>query len=390
MLKSLISASSGGIAGDKFTLEFPEATFGDRLAGIFHEFEIEIEVVKGEHALSRDFAGPEAVTQKCFGKTGNVRVGVGTQWKWIELEFLIFNVDGAVRGEGLSVAGAAGGVNAVKHINALANHFEKLGGRSKSHRVAGFVLRKEGFGVLDGGEHFVFRFTDRDSADGVSVEIEIDEFAGGLLPEIGIDASLNDSEVELSTGSTDGLVGFNPLLAALSPSGGEVGGFLGILAFTRVGRAFIKKHRDVRAEDALDLHTLFRAEHHAGAVEVALKLHSLLRDLADFGKRPDLEAARIGEHGAVPGREVVEAAKGADDIGARAQPEMIGVPKNDLGIHHDEVIRMERLDRALGANGHKNRGLDDAVGSREATAAGLAIGVSGEEFEHWAGAGVIG
>ena len=46
MLKSVISAPPGGIAGYKFALKFTKATFADGLAGIFHELEIEMEIVE--------------------------------------------------------------------------------------------------------------------------------------------------------------------------------------------------------------------------------------------------------------------------------------------------------------------------------------------------------
>ena len=149
---------------------------------------------------------------------------------------------------------------------------------------------KEWFGILNGGKHFFFRFPDRDPANGVAVEIEIDERAGGFLAEIRIDASLNDTEVELSAVTAGGGVGFNPVFAALSPSGGEGGGFLSVFALAGIRGAFVKEHGDVGAKDGLDFHTLFRAKHHAGAIEVALKLHALLGDFSDFGKGPDLEA----------------------------------------------------------------------------------------------------
>ena len=88
-----------------------------------------MEVVKGENTLGRDFASAEAVTEEGLGKTGDVRVGVGAERGGVELEFLVFDVDGAIGSKGLSVAGAAGGVDAVEHVDALANHFEKFGSR---------------------------------------------------------------------------------------------------------------------------------------------------------------------------------------------------------------------------------------------------------------------
>lgn len=275
---------SSGVAGDEFALEFSETAFGDGGAGVFHKLEVEVEVVEGEDALGDDFSGAEAVAEEGAGEAGNVGVGVFGEGGGVEFEGFVFNVDGAVVGEGLSVAGAAGGVDAVEHVDALADHFEELGGRAEAHCVAGLVLGEEGFGILNGGEHFLLGFADGDATDGVAVEIEVDEGACGFFTEVGIDAALDDTEVELATVPAGGLVGFNPIFATFSPSGGEAGGFFGVFTLAGIGRAFVEEHGDVGAEDGLDFHALFGAEHHAGAIEVALELHALLGDFSDFGK----------------------------------------------------------------------------------------------------------
>ncbi len=376
---------SGGIAGHKFALEFAKAVFGDGLAGSFHEAEVKVEVMEGKDPLGDDFSGSEAVAEEGTGEAGDVGVGVFGERLGVEFELLVLNVDGAIGSEGLTMTSAAGGVNAVEHVDALADHFEQLGGGAEAHGVARLVFWEKGFGILDGGEHFVFGFADGDAADGVAVEIEIDELTGGKLAEVGVGAALHDAEVELASGAAGGLVGFDPVLASFSPAGGKRGGIFGVFALAGIGRAFVEKHRDVRAEDRLDFHALLGAEHHAGAVEVALELHAFFGDLANFGKGPDLEAAGIGEHGTVPGGEGVEAAELFDDFSAGAEPEVVGVSEDDLSIHHDEVIGMEGFDGTLSADGHKDWGFDHSVWSGEATAAGLGVRVAVEEFEHGRG-----
>ena len=51
-----------------------------------------------------------------------------------------------------------------------------------------------------------------------------------------------------------------------------------------------------------------------------------------------------------------------DDFKARAQPQVKGVAEADLGADFVQRGRRHRLDRAIGADRHENRGLDLAVG----------------------------
>lgn len=341
-----------------------------------------MKIVKGKDPLGDDFPGPEAVAQERAGESGNVGVGFLREWTGIKFEGLVLDVNGAIGREGLSVAGAAGGVDTIEHVDTLANHFEKLGGGAEAHGVAWLVSREKGFGVLNGGEHFILRFSHGNSTNGVAIEVKVNQLPRGQFAEVGINASLNDAEVELAALPTGGLIRFNPILAPFSPSGGESGGLFGVFPFARIGRAFIKEHRDVRTKDGLNLHALLRAEHHAGAVEVALKLHSLFGDLADFGKRPDLEASGVGEHGTVPGGERMEASQFIDDLGPGAEPKVVSVSKNDLRLHEVKIIRVKGFHRSLGADRHKYGGFDRSVRRGETTAAGFAIGIVGKKFKH--------
>ena len=71
-----------------------------------------------------------------------------------------------------------------------------------------------------------------------------------------------------------------------------------------------------------------------------------------------------------------------DQVVARAQPQVVGVAEDDLGAELLELLRVQRLDRSLGADRHEHRGFHRAVGQGEPAAAGLAGRVGGEEVEH--------
>ena len=116
-----------------------------------------------------------------------------------------------------------------------------------------------------------------------------------------------------------------PFSAALGPAGGQLSGLLGIITFAGIRRTLIKGHGDVRAESGLDLHALFRSQEGGGAVEVVLKVDSLLGNSPGFGKRPHLETSRIGQDGAVPGAEAMKSTHFPEDVLTRAKPQVVGV-----------------------------------------------------------------
>ena len=91
-------------------------------------------------------------------------------------------------------------------------------------------------------------------------------------------------------------------------------------------------------------------------------------------EREDLEAARVGEHGARPADHLVQAAVRGDDLEAGAQPQVIGVAEDDARADGLELARGHRLDGAVGADRHEDGRRDLAVRERERAGAGVAVG----------------
>jgi hypothetical protein len=61
---------------------------------------------------------------------------------------------------------------------------------------------------------------------------------------------------------------------------------------------------------------------------------------------------------------------------------MIGVPEDDLGVQlGNQVPRQDAFDGRLRADGHENRGFNDAVGGVEQPGPGSCFGAGGLEFE---------
>ena len=102
---------------------------------------------------------------------------------------------------------------------------------------------------------------------------------------------------------------------------------------------------------------------------------ALFGDFAQGGEGEDLEAAAVGEDGAAPTLEGVEAAETLHDVHPRAKHEVIGVAQDDGGAETLEVLRAKGLDGGLGADGHEDGGVDGPMAGPEAAQAGAALGV---------------
>ena len=170
---------------------------------------------------------------------------------------------GPSRVKATPVAGDAGGHDAVEHVDAAGDHFEDLGRGAEAHGVAGLVGRQEGHRVLDGAEHLLLGLADRDAADGVAVEVEVDQFAGRLLAEVGPDRALDDAEMVLPARRPSG-VGCRSTQSLQRRAQRVVRAerFGGVVALAGVGRALVEEHRDVRAERGLDFHAELGGEQH--------------------------------------------------------------------------------------------------------------------------------
>ena len=109
------------------------------------------------------------------------------------------------------------------------------------------------------------------------------------------------------------------------------------------------------------------------------ELHAVLVQLAQVAKAPDLKASGIGEDGALPRHESVEAAHFADSVNARPQIEVVGIPEQDLHAQIVECVLGYAFDRALGSDRHEDRRLHGGVRQMHVRAASGAV--VGDQFE---------
>ena len=95
--------------------------------------------------------------------------------------------------------------------------------------------------------------------------------------------------------------------------------------------------------------------------------------LAQLRKAPDLKAAAIGQHRAVPMRELVQAAEALHPLRAGAQHQVIGIAEDDIRPRLLHLIHIERLDGARRAHRHEGWRADIAARRLQHTRPGLAL-----------------
>ena len=124
----------------------------------------------------------------------------------------------------------------------------------------------------------------------------------------------------------------------------------------------VERHRDVGAEDPLDLHRALGSEPPARPVDVALEFHAILVDLPKPLEGEHLEPPGIGEQGTVPAHEAMQSAERGDDILTGTDVQVVGVGEHEARAGGPEVGRRQRPHGSLRADRHEHRGLDDPVG----------------------------
>ena len=145
-------------------------------------------------------------------------------------------------------------------------------------------------------------------------------------------------------------------------------------------RALVEGHEDVAAELQLDARRALRSQLLPAAVEVTAEDGALFGDPALFGKRVDLEAARIGEDVAVPGHEPVQSTHLRHQRGARTKQQVVRVRQDDLRADALQIVGRNRLHGGGGAHRHELRRVDLSVRKQELAPARGAVGMGDGEL----------
>ena len=133
------------------------------------------------------------------------------------------------------------------------------------------ISRQMRHDLFDHSQHHVLRLADRKTADRVAVKSDIDERARARDPQVRDVAALHNSEQCASVPVIE------CALAALGPAQRELHRALDVGSRRRQADAFVKLHRNVGAEQTLDLDRTFGREHDRRAVDMGAEGHGLFR-----------------------------------------------------------------------------------------------------------------
>ena len=285
---------------------------------------------------------------------------------FIPLVFGIFHVSGAGPGEQLGMACVSGRHDAVEEVHAPGDAFDDITRRADTHEIACLFLRHIGFHCLDDLIHRLGALPYRQTADGISGQVQVGDLLHVLDAQISVGAALVDAPEHLPgiDRRFQSIEAGVFRLAAHQPTIGPADGGFHIIVGCGILDALVKGHADVRAEIRLDLHAFLRAHKDFPSVQVGGKIDALLPDFPQTGQREDLKAAGIGQNRPVPGHELMQPSKIVNNLVTGPQMQVVGVGKLHLTADVFQIGRAEgALDGPLSADIHKHRRLDRAVGA---------------------------
>ena len=354
----------------------------DMGAGVFHELQVEMQVVDGRKRPAERFFCLEEVAQVGAAVVAAaVAVAFGIEREVVAVgEFRALVAEHSPAGVNEAVLGVFRGQDAVEHVHATLHKFEQVPRSADTHHVAGAVLGQIVCAKVRNFVHDFDGFAHGESAHRVAVGRKFLERLDGFLAEFLVHAALDNPEKVLRV-AVNRRIFAEPVHGASGPLEREIQRMGGFLDGARVRRAFVEGHDDIRADFALGLHHRFGRKLVAAAVEQALEFHAVFGNAAEILEAPHLETAAVGEHGAVPAHELLHAARLGDQGRSRPKVEVVGVREDDLRLDVPEVADREPLHAGQCPDRHKDRRLDVAMGRTDTPAAGLAARRFRQEFE---------
>jgi len=247
------------------------------------------------------------------------------------------------------------------------NGFEDVEGRADSHQVARGIRREERRRQFGEILPLVLRFADGKTPDRKSIERHRGQRFRAFSAKVSEAGALDDAE--------EGLRGVpSRIEAALRPAMGEFhrparGSFVG-----NRRNALIEHHHDVAADRALDANAFLRGEQMHFPVDVTLEPCPFLRDRPRVRERENLKAAGIGEDGAIPVHEGMDAAHSGEDFRSRAEHEVIRIREEHAGAGGFQAFDGDSFHGRLGSDRHEDRGEHFPVEGREAGRTGSGPG----------------
>ena len=127
--------------------------------------------------------------------------------------------------------------------------------------------------------HFFDRLSYAKAADGITRSIFGTDVFAGSFAQVVMHTTLHDREKILRIAVLIRRA-VEPGKAPVEPAMGKLHGCFGIIVFAAAGRAFIKSHDDIAADDALDIHHLLRTEQMFAAINMRTENSAFLCELS--------------------------------------------------------------------------------------------------------------
>ena len=348
-----------------------------RLADALHQVVVEVQVVHDSQTHAQHLVRLLQMADVGAGEIAADRaVTVLVNGALVPLIFQILDVDDAVPGKQMAVAGIPAGHHTVKQVDAAVDRLDDVAGGAHAHQIPDLVLRGMFLHRADDLIHHIGRFSHSQASQRVAVQVVFRNLLHVLHTKIQIGAALVDAEQQLVRIDCQAFL-FQPghlCLATQQPPGGTGAAVFGILVLRGVFDALIKGHGDGGTQIGLNLHALFRAHEDLVPVQMRMEGYPLLADVAELCQAEYLKSAAVGQDGPVPAGELVQAAHVGNHLVAGTQMQMIGIAQHDLRADVLQVKgRQSALDGAGCGNIHESRGLYRAVHRLENAAAGMAL-----------------
>ena len=267
----------------KLTREPREPPCPDRLAHRLHQLLVERQIMLGQQHCAEDFAGLGQVVEigAAVVAAGIARATLVQRGQILGV-FCVAQIERAVPGEGLAVAARAAGQDAIEHIDPALDRADQVIGLAHSHQIARLVRGQLPRREVEAGEHRLLPLPDRESADGIAIEADLDQRRGGLLAEARVQRALLDPEDRGSSGMLAAAI--ERVARSLGPADRAVHR-VGLRVLGCGGRdELVELHDDVAAVQTLDFDRALGAEHVARSVEVAGKGDPLLAYLGEVAE----------------------------------------------------------------------------------------------------------
>ena len=233
----------------------------------------------------------------------------------------------------MAVTAVSGRIHAVKEVHASVHRLQNIGRRSHAHQVRRLVFRQIRHRLIQNPVHLLVALANRQTAKGIPVQIHGRDGLRVGNPDILERTALVDAKQQLVLvdGVRQGVESCHLRPAPLQPSGGSVHGSLHILSRGRMRRALVKGHGNGGSQIRLNLHALLRPHEYLSAVNVGVKVHSLLLNLSKSRQGKHLKAAGVRQDRSVPVHELVQAAKLLNQLVPGPHMKMVGVGQLHLG-----------------------------------------------------------